>query len=38
MTFHLNTLPWRVMKASSSWALGVRSTCQNPLLLSILVL
>ena len=37
MTFHLNTLPLGVINGSSSWAAAVRSTCQNPLRLSVLV-
>ena len=38
MTFHFNTRPLGVTRASSSWAVAVRSTCQKPLRLSILVL
>ena len=38
MTFHVNTRPLGVIKASSSRAVAVRSTCQKPLRLSILVL
>ena len=38
MTFQWKTRPLGVTKASSSWAARVRSTCQTPLRLSILVL
>ena len=38
ITFHLKTRPYGVINTSSSRATAVRSTCQNPLCLSILVL